>query len=132
MGLPERDGLLVRDVAAGSPAEAAGLRRGDLIVGAGGTAVADTDDLAAVLDALEGDSVTLSIVRGVEETTVEVRFTTGDEPAPSTSPPSRRRLVRLGRRKTRRCDKFSSGAKLCGEKDFVPPNLDRRSHGASD
>jgi S1-C subfamily serine protease len=81
VGLPERDGLLVRDVAAGSPAEAAGLRRGDLIVAAGGTAVANTDDLAAVLDALEGDSVTLSIVRGVEESTIEVHFTTGDEPA---------------------------------------------------
>ena len=36
VGLPERDGLLVRGVEADSPAERAGLERGDLIVAAGG------------------------------------------------------------------------------------------------
>ena len=35
VGLPERDGLLVRGVVDGSPAERAGLARGDLIVRAG-------------------------------------------------------------------------------------------------
>ena len=35
VGLPERDGLLVRGVVEGSPAERAGLARGDLIVRAG-------------------------------------------------------------------------------------------------
>src|SRR5215213_7992716 len=35
VGLPERDGLLVRGVVADSPAERAGLQRGDLLVSAG-------------------------------------------------------------------------------------------------
>ena len=38
VGLPERDGLLVRGVEEDSPAEGAGLERGDLIVSIGGTA----------------------------------------------------------------------------------------------
>ena len=36
VGLPEREGLLVRGVEAGSPAERAGLQQGDLLVAAGG------------------------------------------------------------------------------------------------
>src|SRR5919206_467054 len=36
VGLPERDGLLVHAVVGGSPAERAGLERGDLIVAAAG------------------------------------------------------------------------------------------------
>src|SRR5215211_4291437 len=39
VGLPERDGLLVRGVVAGSPAERAGIQRGDLLVRAGGRAL---------------------------------------------------------------------------------------------
>ena len=38
VGLPERDGVLVRGVEAGSPAEAAGIAEGDLLVAAGGPA----------------------------------------------------------------------------------------------
>jgi serine protease Do len=73
VGLPERDGLLVRGVADDSPAERAGLARGDLIVGAGGAETGRTD---ALLDALEtagaGGRVTLQVVRGTEERAVEV------------------------------------------------------------
>src|SRR5215217_7221053 len=36
VGLPEREGLLVRSVESGSPAERAGVERGDLIIAAGG------------------------------------------------------------------------------------------------
>ena len=35
VGLPERDGLLVRGVVDGSPAAAAGIQEGDLLVRAG-------------------------------------------------------------------------------------------------
>ena len=38
VGLPERDGVLVRGVEAGSPAEAAGIAEGDLLVGGRGPA----------------------------------------------------------------------------------------------
>ena len=49
VGLPERDGVLVRGVEDGSPAEAAGIEAGDLIVEAAGKAIADGDDLFAAL-----------------------------------------------------------------------------------
>ena len=66
VGLPQRDGLLVRAVVAGSPAERAGVERGDLLVSAGGTALKGVDDL---FDALDGapDSLALGVVRGTEE-----------------------------------------------------------------
>src|SRR5919199_1769718 len=44
VGLPERDGLLVREVADDSPAARAGLQRGDLLVAAGGRPPAAVDD----------------------------------------------------------------------------------------
>jgi serine protease Do len=70
VGLPERDGLLVREVEDGSPAAGAGIAEGDLIVAAGGTAIATADDL---FDALAGSGpLELTLVRGVEELTVTV------------------------------------------------------------
>ncbi|HWB71724.1 MAG TPA: S1C family serine protease [Egibacteraceae bacterium] len=75
VGLPERDGLLVRVVEDASPAARAGLRQGDLIVEAGGRAVASADDLHEVLDGLaDGDSLALAVVRGTEELAVSVTF----------------------------------------------------------
>jgi serine protease Do len=71
VGLPERDGLLIRAVVEGSPAAAAGLERGDLIVAADGKPLGGLDDL---FDALEGAAakVTLRVVRGTEERDVEI------------------------------------------------------------
>jgi serine protease Do len=76
VGLPERDGLLVRGVEDGSPAAAAGVATGDLVVSANGTDVRTADDLWAVLDDA-GDAVELGIVRGTDELTVRVSFETG-------------------------------------------------------
>jgi serine protease Do len=79
VGLPERDGVLVRAVEPGSPAERAGLRQGDLITAAGDTELADTDTLASVLDALpDGATLTLHLVRGTDELDVAVRFDADD------------------------------------------------------
>jgi serine protease Do len=69
VGLPERDGLLVRWVEDGSPAGRAGIEKGDLIVAAGGEPVARVDDLEP---RLTGASLTLTVVRGAEERDVEV------------------------------------------------------------
>ena len=79
VGLDERDGLLVRGVEEGSPADRAGLARGDLIVAAGGREVDGIDALHAALDGLgEGEALTLNVVRGDEEREVTVAL---DAPA---------------------------------------------------
>ncbi len=70
VGLPERDGLLVREVEEDSPAAMAGIAEGDLIVAVGGTPITSADDL---FDALAGDgALELTIVRGANEHTVRV------------------------------------------------------------
>jgi S1-C subfamily serine protease len=75
VGLPERDGVLVRAVEENSPAERAGLERGDLIVAAGGEEVSAVDVLYDALDRARSDGrLELAIVRGTEERTVEVGF----------------------------------------------------------
>jgi serine protease Do len=75
VGLPERDGLLVRVVEDGSPADQAGLRAGDLVVEAGGRPVTDADQLYEVLDQVgEGQTLSLRVVRGTDELTVTVSF----------------------------------------------------------
>jgi S1-C subfamily serine protease len=70
VGLPERDGLLVREVEEGSPAAAAGVAEGDLIVAVGDRDIASADDLFDALGT-SGDLV-IRIVRGAEEQTVTV------------------------------------------------------------
>ena len=75
VGLPERDGLLVRAVEDGGPAGRAGVRVGDLIVSAGDREVRDADELHEVLDALPQDgTLQLALVRGTEELTLTVAF----------------------------------------------------------
>src|ERR687897_228314 len=68
VGLPPRDGLLVRGVEPGGPAAAAGLERGDLLVAAGGRPLGGVDDLFDALAAAEGH-LELVAVRGTEERT---------------------------------------------------------------
>jgi S1-C subfamily serine protease len=75
VGLPERDGVLVRAVEEGSPADRAGIVRGDLITAAGGREVTDADDLfAALADVAEGGELTLHVVRVTDELDVTVSF----------------------------------------------------------
>ncbi len=71
VGLPERDGVLVRGVEDGSLAAAAGIEVGDLLVEAGGRALTDADDLFAALGAL-ALPFDLKLVRGADERTVQV------------------------------------------------------------
>ncbi len=75
VGLPERDGLLVQEVAVGSAAARAQLREGDLIVAADDEPVADVDGLYAALDRVPAaGTVALRVVRGVEELELAVAF----------------------------------------------------------
>ncbi len=75
VGLPERDGLLVRHVQDDGPAGLAGVQPGDLLVAAAGRDLTTLDDLYEALDSVDDDgSLALRIVRGVEELDVSVGF----------------------------------------------------------
>jgi serine protease Do len=71
VGLPDRDGLLVRGVEDDSPAASAGINRGDLIVAVAGKPVTDSDEL---LDAISTTKQPYEIllVRGADEVTVTI------------------------------------------------------------
>jgi serine protease Do len=80
VGLPERDGVLVRAVESGSPAERAGIQRGDLITAAGDREVVNADDLFAALGEVpDGGTLTLHLVRGTDELDVTATFEDGGE-----------------------------------------------------
>jgi serine protease Do len=66
VGLPEQAGVLVRAVKDDSPADQAGIERGDLIVAAGGEPVEGIDDLYTAIDAADGE-LALKTLRGTEE-----------------------------------------------------------------
>lgn len=72
VGLPDRDGILVRGVEEGSPAEEAGIREGDLIVCAAGAPITDPDELHDALEKSGAGKLEIGLVRGVEELTVSV------------------------------------------------------------
>jgi serine protease Do len=71
VGLPERDGLLVRGVVDDSPAAKAGVERGDLLVSAADSPLNSMDDLFEALDRA-GETLPLTIVRGTEEREITV------------------------------------------------------------
>ena len=79
VGLPDTDGVLIREVGEGTPAARAGLTSGDLIVAAAGQPVRSPDDL---FDALQGagGAIELRIVRGTDERTIQVAFTENGQP----------------------------------------------------
>jgi serine protease Do len=80
VGLPDREGVLVREVEDGSPAAAAGIAEGDLIIEAAGRPIREPDDVYDALGAVgTAAGLTVRIVRGSEERTVEVRFAASPE-----------------------------------------------------
>jgi len=74
VGLPDTDGLLIRDVTADSPAARAGVAQGDLVVAAAGHPVRTPDDLFDALRAARAGTIELGIVRGTDERTIQVTF----------------------------------------------------------
>ncbi len=77
VGLAPREGLLVREVEPESPASAAGIIVGDLLVGLDGRTLSDPDDLADAIEAASG-SLELRLLRGEAELTLVVQLgTTG-------------------------------------------------------
>jgi serine protease Do len=61
LGIPGKRGVLVMEVQADTPAAAAGLKAGDVILSVNGTAVADRNEL---VDALSNGKVELEVARG--------------------------------------------------------------------
>jgi serine protease Do len=73
VGLPDAEGLLIREVEDDSPAARAGLARGDLIVTVAGQPTRTPDDLFGVLrTAAPGGSIEMTVLRGTDERTVQV------------------------------------------------------------
>lgn len=72
--LPERDGALVQRVLPDSPAEAAGLRRGDLVVAAADQTINDPATLLELVEnASVGEVLGLRVVRGDRELVLSIR-----------------------------------------------------------
>jgi S1-C subfamily serine protease len=74
VGLPDTDGLLIREVIEDSPAARAGLAHGDLIVAAAGQPIRTPDDLFDALQAAPGATIEMSIIRGTDEQAIQVTF----------------------------------------------------------
>ena len=72
VGLPDIDGLLIREVVEDSPAGRANLAPGDLIIAAGGRSVRSMDDLFDALQVARGGTLQLTVVRGSDERTIQV------------------------------------------------------------
>lgn len=74
VGLPERDGVLIRGLDEAGPAARAGLLVGDLVVRLGERAVSSVDDLQDALDAVTADTAEVAVVRGNDDLTLTVNF----------------------------------------------------------
>jgi predicted metalloprotease with PDZ domain len=71
-GVKDGDGVLVRSVKKGSPADAGGLRAGDVIVKVDGEKVADSSDLRSAMRERRGKTFPLGVVRDRRETSLTV------------------------------------------------------------
>jgi S1-C subfamily serine protease len=77
LGDAQDGGAQIGSVRSGSPAADAGLRAGDVVVGAGGASIADGDALRnAVADRKPGDKLELEVKRNGSTTTVTVTLGT--------------------------------------------------------
>lgn len=77
------DGVVIREVLAGSPAADAGLQVDDVITAVNGDAVTQAADVAAAVQAAApGDTVTLTITRAGESQAVDVVLGTAPEATP--------------------------------------------------
>ena len=74
-------GVYINSVVSGSPAEEAGLKKGDIIVKINGRSVGTTEDLQTILDYTRAGTtvtVTVSTVSGREYTEVDYPVTLGN------------------------------------------------------
>ncbi len=82
-GLSEPKGALVGDVFAGSPAEEAGLRRGDVIIAFDGKKIGDMSDLPRIVaNTPVGKTATIKVLRDGKEESFTVKITEMKEERP--------------------------------------------------
>jgi hypothetical protein len=87
MAAPPGDGVLIAGVAAGSPAEIAGIRPGDRVVGLAGQKVADLKGYAEALrEKKPGDVVAVEVRRGTETLVFQATLIVRPEGAPGGRP----------------------------------------------
>jgi S1-C subfamily serine protease len=79
--ITEQDGIVIRRVASGSPANTAGLQRLDVVTAVDGKSLPGDSELQRMLrDHKPGDTLTLSVIRGTQKLTVRVVL--GEAPSP--------------------------------------------------
>jgi serine protease Do len=96
-GLPDVAGVVVQDFTENSPAQAAGLERGDVIVAVDGNKVERVGQLQQVIASKKpGSTVEVSVIRYGEPRTLRVRLT--EAPVPNPQPATRTASTRPGLR----------------------------------
>ena len=74
-GSPVDSGALIEEVEPGSPADDAGIHRGDIVTAAGSEEVRSSGDLLSALrDYMPGDTVELKVLRNGEKSTLQVNL----------------------------------------------------------
>jgi serine protease Do len=87
LGLESRAGGLVAQVLPGSPADKAGIQRGDVIVRFGGESIERMRDLPrAVAHRTPGEQVDVEVLRGGEHRTLRVKIEEQQAEAPAAAP----------------------------------------------
>ena len=82
LGGDSATGVLVGRVQSGTPAEAAGVRVGDMIVKVGGEAIEDAGDLRRALDDRRGQSFSIELLRDKRAVSLDATLPARDEDAP--------------------------------------------------
>ena len=79
--ITEQEGIVIRRVARGSPADTAGLQRLDVVTAVDGKSLPGDSELQRILrDHKPGDTLTLSVIRGTQKLAVKVVL--GEAPSP--------------------------------------------------
>lgn len=97
LGLPNSNGAIVTDVITGSPAEKAGIRRGDVILKINGATVKDNRDLSRRIAALQaGQTATFTIWRDAKTLTISVTVAKRERTAEAEIPATGPKMTSLG------------------------------------
>ena len=84
--LPSTNGTLIAGVQPGGPADRAGIRRGDILIGVESKAFTDSTEMLNLIAALKpGDQAMLKIVRDHQEKQVKIQVGTRPRPASNKS-----------------------------------------------